>query len=332
MPKKNKASKKPNLNNIKNKLSLSKKANQKTAVWTAVLLALVLFGVSGWFWWTRVFTDADRVFADMLAKNLSTQSVTRKVAQKDQSSSVDQTIYVSFRPPEIISRTRSVLSEKGADRQTTTVTTETIGTKNDDFVRYVSAEGTEDLAVAGNLDNVLGVWSKRSGDANFGGTAFLNEAAFSLVPFGNLSPEKRRELLNFINDKNVYQLSQAKRSFVDGRYVYVYNVSVDPVALVESLAKYVELTGVGDVSQLNPASFEGAAPVNLTMTVDIASRQLLSLDFPATGRTETIESRGTYHEIELPENAIPFEELQNRLLGQPSANNAEGENSNTRTQ
>lgn len=333
MPKKNKVSKKPKLSSAKKKLSLQKRINQKTAIWGAVILALVLFGVSGWLWWTRIFTDADRVFSDMLSNSLSTQSVTRKVVQKDQSSSVDQTIYISFRPPETISQTRSVLSEKGADRQTTTVTTETIGTQNDDFVRYVSAEGANDLSVAGNLDQVLGTWSKRSGDASLGGTAFLNEAAFSIIPFGNLSLEKRRELLNFINDRNVYELSAAERSFVDGRYVYVYRVSINPVALVESLAKYVELTGVGDSSQLNPASYEGAAPINLSMTVDILSRQLLSIDFPATGRSETIESRGTYHEIKFPENAIPFEELQNRLLGQPSGSGSSenGENETTHT-
>lgn len=320
MPKKKVAFKKPNLSRVNKKIILKKPSKQAGMIWGAAILAVVLFGVSGYFWWTRIFTDADRVFADMLANNLSSSSVTRRVVQQDQSSSIDQTVFLSFRAPEVVSQTRTVLSEKGPTRQTTTVTTETIGTKNDDFVRYVSAEGAETLSVAGNLDEVLGVWGQRSADGELGDAVnFLNEAAFSVVPFGSLPKDQRSELLDFIEEKRVYEYTQADRAFVDGRYSYAYVVSIDPVALVETLAKYAEITGIGDSSQLNPASYEGAAPVNLRMTVDILSRQLRSIEYLATGRTETIESRGIYHEIVFPEQAIPFQELQNRLLGQGSS-------------
>lgn len=320
MPKKKVALKKLNLKSVNKKITFKKPSKQTSVIWGAVLLAVALFGVSGYFWWTRVFTDADRVFADMLANNFSSSSVTRRVVQQDQSSSIDQTVFLSFRPPEVTSQTRTVLSEKGPTRQTTTVTTETIGTENDDFVRYISAEGAEDLSVANNLDDVLGVWGQRSADSELGdGVTFLNEAAFSVVPFGNLPADQRNELLNLIDEKQVYKYTQAKRDFVDGRYVYAYTVSIQPVALVEALAKYVELTGIGDSSQLNPASYEGAAALNLRMTVDILSRQLTTIEYLATGRTETIESRGVYHEITFPEQTIPFQELQNRLLGQRSS-------------
>lgn len=302
------------------KLKLKKNKTNGGLIWAAVIVALLLFGVSGWLWWTRVLTDADKVFAGMLDNNLSSASVTRRVVQQDQSSSVDQTIYMSFWPPETTSQTRTVLSEKAQNGQATTVTTETIGTKGADYVRYLSAEGANELSLGGNLEQVLGVWAKRSSDADLGeATTFLNEAAFSIVPYGNLPDSARQEMLKLIDDQNVYQYTQAKRGFVDGRYAYTYTVSIRPSALIEVLAKYAELTGIGDSSQLSPASYAEAAPVNLQMTVDIPSRQLMSIEYLASGRVETIESRGTYHEIALPADSIPFEDLQKRLIGRESS-------------
>lgn len=293
-----------------------KKISKQTALLTAAgVLAVVLFAVSGWLWWTRVFTDSDRIFNDMLANNLKSTSVTRKVTQKNQSSSVDQTVFVDFTGSEVTSQTVTILGEKGFDRQTTTVKTETIGTPSSDYVRYVSAEGAENLSVGNRLDQFLGTWGKR--DSTQGEPAFLNEALFSLVPFGNLPADKRDELLGFIQDKKVYTYTTAKRSFEDGRYVYTYTVLINPMALVETLVKYSELAGTGQSSQLNPASYENAAPLGLKMVVDIPTRQLISLDY-GTGRVENIENINLNREIILPEQTIPFEELQKRLLGQPA--------------
>lgn len=309
------------MNKIKNlrlpkRISLKKINKQNVLLGGAVVVALALFIVSGWLWWTRVFTDSDRVFSDMLANNLKSKSVSRKVTQKDQPSSVDQTIYVDFRPNEVNSQTVTKLSEKGMDRQVTTVTTETIGTPSSDYVRYLSAEGAESLSVGGNLDDVLGVWAKR--DSNPEEAAFLNEALFSIVPFGNLSNDQSEELLSFMQDKNVYEQTRAEKAFVNGRYTYSYGVLIRPLALVESLAKYAELTGQGSRAQLNAESYANAAPIHVQMLVDIPTRQLISIEY-SNGRSETIENTSLFREITIPNETIPFEQLQQRLLGQPAA-------------
>lgn len=309
------------MNKIKNlrlnkRVSLKKISKQNALLGGAVIVALSLFIVSGWLWWTRVFTDSERVFNDMLANSLKSKSVSRKVAQKDQSSSIDQTIYVDFRPREVNSQTVTKLSEKGMDRQVTTVTTETIGTPNTDYVRYLSAEGAENLSVAGNLDSVLGTWAERGSSSEE--TTFLNEALFSIVPFGSLTSEQREELLSFMKEKNVYEQTRAERSFTDGRYVYSYGILIRPYALVESLAKYAELTGQGSASQLNLESYASAAPIHVQMLVDIPTRQLIGIEY-SNGRSETIENTNLFREITIPNDAIPFQELQQRLLGQPAA-------------
>jgi hypothetical protein len=317
LAKKKNVGKLPKLNIKKVKIN-----RDKSLLVGAVMLAVVLFGVSGWVWWTRVFTDETRVFNDMLNNSLSSSSVARSVEEKNQQSGVDQNTYVSFRAPEVVSQTRTILSEKTMSRRTTTVTTETVGTAKTDYVRYVSAEGAEELSVAGNLDKVIGVWGKREPDTGLGESAtFLNEAVFSIVPFGNLTPDGRSELLNMILEKNVYDIKTGSKNFEEGRYVYSYQVSLDPKAYVEILAKYVELTGIGDNSQLDAANYENSPPVILEMKVDILSRQLMSIQYLATGRTEKIVSRNLYRDVKTPSETIPFDELQSRLTGQPAGQN-----------
>jgi len=300
-----------------------KRVSKQTAILTiALTVAVAAFVVSGAFWWSRIFMNPDKVFQSMLANNLSSRSVSRNVVQNDPSNGVDQSTYVSFSAPEVVSQSRTVLSQKNRDRSTTTVTTETIGTKNTDLVRYVSAEGAEGLSIAGNIQGILGVWASRQPDTGKGESAtFLNEAVFSVVPFGNLTQSQRSQLIDYINQQDVYQYNPVavKKSFKNGRYIYTYNVQLSPKAFVGLLAKYVEVTGIGDSSQLDPSAYESAGPINLKMDIDILSRQLIEIDYGSNGRSETYPSRNLYRDIKIPTETIPFDELQKRLTGATSA-------------
>lgn len=278
-------------------------------------LAVALFVGSLWLWWTKSFTNADNVFQSMLENNLTSQSVTRTIEQSEANGGVVQNIYVSFTAPEVISESKTVITEKNQDRSTTKVTTKSVGTSKADYVKYESAEGTEGLSLAGNLDNVLGVWGKRGDDGGLQSPAFLNEAAFSVVPFGNLPTAQKNELMKLFADKDVYEYTKAEKKFENGRYVYNYRVSLKPSGLIEVLKKYAELSGVGDSSQLDPANYEGAAAVALDFKVDIMSRQLLKIDYLSSGRVETIENRGLKRDVKIPGQTIPLDELQQRISG-----------------
>lgn len=278
-------------------------------------LAVALFAGSLWLWWTKSFTNADSVFQSMLENNLTSQSITRTIEQSEANGGVVQNIYVSFTAPEVISESKTVITEKNQDRSTTKVTTKSVGTSKADYVKYESAEGTEGLSLAGNLDNVLGVWGKRGDDGGLQSPAFLNEAAFSVVPFGNLPTAQKNELMKLFADKDVYEYTKAEKKFENGRYVYNYRVSLKPSGLIEVLKKYAELSGVGDSSQLDPANYEGAAAVALDFKVDIMSRQLLKIDYLSSGRVETIENRGLKRDVKIPGQTIPLDELQQRISG-----------------
>lgn len=275
-----------------------------------VLASLVLFGVSSWF----ALTDPEEILDDMLAKSLSTQSITRTVSQKSGQNSAEQTLYVSFSPDTFV-HSATKLEEASGRGKTTKVTTETLGTKDADHVRYVSIDVPEGSART-NFDNVLNVWGKREKDEKSGrGVSFLNEGIFMIVPFGNLSVEQRKQLVSDINKAELYKYKEARKEFINGRPVMVYKMSVSPEKLVQIIANYVKLTGVGDDSELDPSQYEGSPPVNIEMTVDIMSRHLSNINFSDSKRSESYGPYGLSRPLTLPKDSIDINELQDRLDG-----------------
>lgn len=297
------------------KFAKKPKLGLKHALAFAVFVGAALIGVSGWLWWTQILINPDRVLSDAISNSLQTNSVTRRIVQNDNGQKVDQTSYLSFYAPSVSSETLSVFSQPGSNNQQTVLTTNTIGTTSADYIRYKSVEGAENLPGADNFNKLIGVWAKKD-DQSGGQLSFLNESLFSLVPFANLDPQDKSTLLDLINQKELYKYNSAKRINENNRQVYIYELNIKPVDLIEVISKYAELTGAADPEQFNPQDYEGAAPVPVRFAVDIVSRNLIRIEYGgAAGRTETYSGYNLFRPINIPEETITIEELQKRLQG-----------------
>jgi hypothetical protein len=320
---KKKSSKKftrPNLNINFKRVARKPKLSQKHILISATLLGVLLLAVTGWAWWTKIVINPERVLSDAIANSLQTTSVTRQVLQDDGNQKVDQTSYLSFYAPTITAETSTELSQKGRQRQETTITTDTIGTKNVDLVRYSNVEGAENLPGAENFEKLIGIWAKKEADPAKGEQAtFLNESLFSIVPIGNLDPEAREQLLELMNEKKLYEYKSVVREIENYRPVYVYTLSVNPADLIEVLALYAQLTGAIDPGQFNPETYANAPAVTVEATVDIASRNITSIRYGNSSRTESFSGYNLFRPIKLPEETITIDELQQRLQGGDSA-------------
>lgn len=276
-----------------------------------VALVIILVAL-GWLGWTKYLVNSDKVLSGAIENSLKTNSVTRKVVQDSQGSGVDQTTYLSFYQPDPNAYTNTVLSQLTSNGQAK-VQTETIGTNDADYVRYTSVEGAGGSDGAGGLKSLIGVWAKRGGENNKDATTtFFNEGLFSVVPFGNVNSEQRANLLNQIKQKNLYKVISAEKKFENKRLVYEYDLSINPADLVEILKSYMQLSGNGDASQINPDEYKGSAALNIKMTIDVVSREILSISYPQ-GRVESYSGYGLYRPTNLPTETIPAEELQKRL-------------------
>lgn len=274
---------------------------------------LALFGFSGWYLYSNVWTNPDRLLSDMIEKSIQTPSVERVVSQKSQQSSVNQVVYLSFAPTLAV-HSSTTLEEVARVGEATSVVTETIGTVDRDYVRYTEINVPQKQGQKDDFSDITGQWGKREkNEEKSEQVTFLDEALFSIVPFGNLNDEQRLALLAEIQNADPYKYDRAERQFQDGRPIMVYSMNINTQSLVRVLAKYVELTGAGDASQLDPEQYENAPPLRVTFAIDIMSRHLRQIDFGGTGRTEEYAAYGLKREIKLPEQTIAVDELQSRL-------------------
>lgn len=290
------------------------KINKKISI---VIFSIVLAAgliLAGWLAWSKVIIDPNRVLADALNNSLRTPSVTREVIQDQGTSGVEQVSYISFRYPNPNANTKTVIYQTISNNTTASVETETIGTNDFDYVRYTGIKEAGGEDGTGGLGDLIGIWARRGGSENNvpgGDLTFFNEGLFSIIPFGNLDKQSRDTLLGLMGEKNLYEYTSAERKFDNKRLVYVYNFNINPADLVEILRHYMELTGNGDPTQLDPAEYEGAPPIQIQVTVDVLSRQVTNIKYPQ-GRTESYGGYGLYRPVNIPLETISIEDLQQR--------------------
>jgi hypothetical protein len=304
----------------KSKKSASNKKGSKTNIKSLnfrqtmallVLATVFLFGASGYYWYQNVFTNPDRVLSDMLDKSLQTTNIQREVDQSQGDSTLNQQMFVSF-SPRLFSQSESNLSEITTLGRTD-VKTENIGTEDADFVRYTGIEIAGDRT-GRDFSKITGVWGKRENQPQSGQpVSFLRDSLFTAVPFGNLNPAQRQEIKDEIKRVGLYQYSEAKREYSNGRPVIVYKIDLDPQALVTVLAKYAEVTGIDGGPELNPAMYQEAQKVPLNITVDLMSRHVSAIEFRGSNRLENYGTYNMIRDVELPKDTIDVNELQIRL-------------------
>lgn len=292
------------------------KINKKiTSILLGVILAAVLI-LAGWLAWSKIIIDPDRVLSDTLNNSLRTPSITREVVQDQGNSGVRQVSYISFRQPDPNANTKTTIYQATNSNTTASVETETIGTNTSDYVRYTDIKEAGGEDGTGGLGDLIGKWAQRNKEDNSSvpgsNLTFFNEGLFSIIPFGNLDKASRETLLGFINDKNLYNYTSAEKKFEDGRLVYEYNFSINPADLVDILRRYMELTGNGDSSQLDPSEYASSPPIQIQITVDVLSRQVVSIKYPQ-GRIENYSGYGLYRPVDIPTETIPIEQLQQRI-------------------
>ncbi len=309
--------------NSKKSDSKSKKTDKKPKYNTKrltvdliVLACVILLGISGWLWWSKIFMNPDRALKAAIDNSLQTKSVTKRVKQSGGGNSeIDQTTFVSFYPPKAATQTRTVLSQ-GFGSTTTSVTTETIGTNDADYVRYVASDNTNNLPGGDALTKLFGVWAKRTANPATGDqVTFINESLYGVIPFGNLDAAQSSKLRSLIAEKGVYRYTSVERRIENKRPVFVYDMSIKSSDLVSVIKEYFQITGIGDPSQLNPEDYAAAGNLSIKLTVDILSRQITQIEYP-TGRVETYSGQDLYRPVDIPKDTIPVDELQKRLQGE----------------
>lgn len=286
------------------------RARRARIFWAVLVLIALLFGLNAWY--KSVYSDPRRVFDAMIENSLRTSSVTKRVIQNSEDQTLDQSVRLTL-GKDHIAQGMTQLSQSGL--ASATVTTESLGTPLADFVRYKSIDTDQKNDTGQDLDFscILGVWGKSGSDTNTAGELY-NELVLGVVPIGNLSASNRKELLQKLNELDVYKVEyeNVERGSINGRPAYEYTVKVLPEAYVEVLITYARMVGLTHLQNIQPETYANAEPIEFKVSVDVMTRRLAGITYDS-GRQEYYSAYGSQVAVDVPSDTVTVEELQSRL-------------------
>lgn len=277
---------------------------------------LLIFGS---LWWTKVYEDPYNVYWGMLANSMATSSVTKQITQKTSTTNLQQYITLRF-GTDTLAYGRTTLTNA-----TGTVKTESVGTLKHDYVRYtdITAKQKKDSAQA-SAAKVLGKWAAapvtNNGDttkaAPFLLQSMLGLTGGNLVPMANIPAAARAKLVKQLHSSAVFDtdFSKVQRTKQNGRPVYIYDVSVEPVGYVGFEKAFAAALGIKLLDNVDPNNYQGQSAAKVQLSVDVRSHQLAGITYPGAQHKETFTSYGVPVQTQEPKASISTKELQT-LIG-----------------
>ncbi len=299
----------------RNILKFTKKPNFrsfKVLVSVMVLIGLGLFGFSSYYWYQNIFLKPDNVFWGMIDNSLQASSLTKKVEQTDGTSSQTERYYLQFTPQPLV-KTVTDVEQIDKTRNKSSVTSESIGVKDADYLRYtaININKTDDDKT--DYSKLLNTWAIRKTDEQKGQKAeALDQVLFTFIPFGNFSADRSTELMNSLKSKNVYSLKTTKLTYENMHPVYNVQLSLKPKSYIEVLNMYAKYSGLGDKETLQASNYDDSKEITVNIKIDALSRQLKEIEYD-NGRVEEYVDYNVFENVELPKNTITIDELQARI-------------------
>ena len=282
-----------------------------------VAAAVLLFALSGYFWWSKVYQSPERVYWDMMSNSLQTSSVTRQLTQKTSQSTLDQTIVLT------IGTQNAVQSVTTLQEGNITVKTENIATPTKDYIRYTSVKSDQKKADGKPLDfkSVLNRWAQNDAvnSSNTGQTqppllteVMLGVAGGNLIPQANLPAKDRDDLIKLLHNTVIFDtnFSNVKKQHLNGRSVYTYDTQVQAVGYVGYQKEFAKKVGLKLLDNVQPNDYQGQPATKVELQVDAWSHQLVSIDYTGQGRHETFSAYGVAHPITVPVAKLTGPQLQ----------------------
>lgn len=281
---------------------------------------VVLLIISAIVWWTQVYENPYNVYWGMLNNSLTTSSVTKHVTEQTTASNLNQYIALNFGTKNFAFG-RTVLTDS-----TSIVTTESIGTLQNDYVRYTGIQTTEQSTSKKkpNFSAVLGKWAKddvsnssvQTGSAPFLVQAMIGLSGGNIIPIANLPAQQRQNLIDLLHQSVVFDTAfdNVAKSKVGGRVMYTYAVNIEPVAYVAFEKVFASYVGIKSLQSVDPNDYQNDSPIAVELVVDAKSHRLAAIEYPGAKHTETYSSYGVPVTEVVPTKTISDAALQN-LLG-----------------
>ncbi len=289
----------------------------KKLVRRTLVLAVILLVISGYLAYTRIYLTPERRFWMAMDNNLSLPSVVRSTESGGTGNKSIETIRFEFGGQAAQDKVSSV-GFKNATTESN-VTTETLNTPATQYVRYKNIFSTEKKAdgKAYNFDSIKNIWAKEDVPSDAQSLdnqrlAYL-QPLITLVPFGNLPPAARQEVVAYLKSSGAYEVDFKRPTYQtsNGQKYINYDVEVHTKKYVAALQHYFTTAGLGVFPPLNPSGYSDNAHVSGNFIVEMKNNTLSAISF--NRQNESYSNYGVLNQLTLPKTTIPLAELQARL-------------------
>lgn len=284
-----------------------------------IIVAVILFTTSSViFWWRQIRNNPENIFRSVINNNLRTASVTRTTVQESGAQKLQQIMRIQNRTQHVTNG-RTVISQGRG----TVVVTESIGTPSTEYIRYVSIDTDQKNSKGQRLsfDGVTGLWAENKPEENKLSSLYQDVTIGGFFLFADLDAQSRQTLVNKIFDDGVYSVDYAasKGFKVSGRPKISYKVELDLKQYITSMQEYGKMVGISQFDEIDPNAYEGAEPVAMSVLVDVLTQRIDAVKTDDGSTDQAYSGYGIIENIDIPQNAMPASELQDKLTEKASA-------------
>lgn len=304
----------------KNKSKNNSSNSNSLAINLIILVGVILFVFSGYFWITKIRNNPEYIFNSMLNNNLRTASVTRTVLQDGGAQKLEQVMRIQNRTQHVTKGVTTITQGGGS----TTVVTESIGFPEVEYIRYVKIDTDQKGAKGKKLEfgEVLNIWGENKPQEEGELSELYQDVTIgNLFMFADLDKASRQQLLTSTETNGVYDVDykDVKRTTKDGRPKISYRVKLNPKQYILMVQEYGRIVGLSQFESLNPEDYNDASPISFTVTIDVISQRLDNTLSSDGSNAQSFSGYGIIENIEIPKETIPATELQKRLTEKASA-------------
>lgn len=274
-----------------------------------VVLALVLLGI---FWFYRSYEDPGNVFWGMVGDNLKVTGVTKEIKQRSASGNSDDIMQLSFSPEPKLHSVRLIDSPE----QQIKLTIESYNTPKDSYQRYVKIERP---VAAGksrpDYGRIYDLWLKNPTDNST--SSLFGNAVFGVVLVGNVPDATRGEVLDSLHKAYQVDAKTAQLS-AKGRRTYTYDVVINLRQYAQAAHDYAKALNLPAAANIKSSDYKDSDKLQVTMSVDAASRHLTQVVYKSNSLTETYSGYGVVRPFVAPTHIVTpaqFEKVFRSVLG-----------------
>jgi hypothetical protein len=239
---------------------------------------------------------------------LQTGFVTRTSSQSQGTQKLTQSNDIQFTPV-LIARSTVILQDTATNEK---VVTETIGTTNADFLRYVEISGSKAQV---KDKSAIGSWAKKTAEGQAQPQILADALLGNALMFADFSNADKNKIISELKSTNaIAKYDLLTKETIEGWKIYTYNVVLNLAAYSKVYKNYLKLLGQDKLADEIGAQEEGAT-YQFKLSINASSRQPVILKVPGNENAEFYSNFGGRQPIIAPQTNQTINELQAKISG-----------------